>query len=161
MQFKCPHCEQVFPRRTALKSHVKTHRGSKIDKILNRIDEENIQQETMNISEGSIQQKVMNVEQNDPVESENMMSYETQEFIYEEEEEFVDEEFVNPDEELINIIEKDVEEDEELMTIKMNIEEEEEEKEEEEEEEEKEEEEELTADDVQVRFLYLLKYRST
>jgi hypothetical protein len=125
MQFKCPHCDQVFSRRTALRSHVKTHRGSKIDEILNRSDEENIQQETMNIGEGNTQQNAMNIEQNDPLESENVMSYETQEFIYEEEEEFVGEEFVNPDEELINIVEKDVEEDEELMTIKMNIGEEE------------------------------------
>jgi hypothetical protein len=138
MQFKCPHCDQVFSRRTALRSHVKTHRGSKIDEILNRSDEENIQQETMNIGEGNTQQNAMNIEQNDPLESENVMSYETQEFIYKEKKEFVGEEFVNPDEELINIVEKDVEEDEELinivkkdeedeelMTIKMNIGEEE------------------------------------
>jgi hypothetical protein len=104
---------------------------SHCDQILNRSNEENIQQKTMNIGEG-------NIEQNDPLESENVMSYETQEFIYKEKKEFVGEEFVNPDEELINIVEKDVEEDEELinivkkdeedeelMTIKMNIGEEE------------------------------------
>jgi len=133
MQYKCPypHCEQVFNRRTALKSHVKTHNRDRIDEILNRIDE---QQEAMNIDERSVQQEAMN----DPVE-----------FINEEEEE----EFVNPDKGLTNII---VEED--VMNIGVNIgdEEEEEQEEEEQEGEEKEgEEEELIDDDVQVRFLYL------
>ena len=111
MQYKCPypHCEQVFNRRTALKSHVKTHNRDGIDEILNRIDE---QQEAMNIDERSVQQEAMN----DPVE-----------FINEKEEE----EFVNPDKGLTNIIV----EEEDVMNIGVNIGDEEEEEQEGEEEE--------------------------
>jgi len=69
MPHKCPHCERVFSRRTALRNHIKTH-GSRIDRILEEIAEESNQQAN---EEG--------VEQRGQIESDIVMNYEDQELV--------------------------------------------------------------------------------
>ena len=133
---------------------MKKHDGSKIDRILEQLREQDDQQAV---------EEVISTRRNEPVESENIMVYETQESINIEEEEFVntdeemidveEEKFVTPDEEIVNVEEIDV--NEELIHIEEKEEEEIEEESrenEENEESEEEEEEELIDDDVQVRF---------
>ena len=154
MQFQCPHCERTFSRRAALRNHVKTHE-SRIDKILEEIQEESIQQE----------REILNFEQN-PVyyeEDEELVNPDEELFNVEREEEFV-----SPNRELTNIEEKeDVEEEEEeeeeeekdLFNIKEGSEEEKEERSEEEKEERSEDESEevkeaLIDEDAQVKSTF-------
>ena len=102
---KCSHCKKSFTNRAALKSHVKTHKRIKIDEILNRVDEE------------SIQQEAMNVEQNDPVESKNQelldIEEEREEFIYDVEEKEREEFIYDVEKEEREEFTYDVEEEEE------------------------------------------------
>jgi hypothetical protein len=123
MKYECPHCIRVFSRRTALRNHIKTH-GSRIDKILEEIAEE----EVINVEQN---QELINVEEE---EEEEEVEEEEELFNIEEGDENVEEEEEENEEE------EEEEEDEEV--------EEEEEGEENEEEETREE----LIDDVQVRI---------
>jgi hypothetical protein len=98
MQHKCSYCNKTFSRRASLKNHMKKHNGSKIDRILEQLREQDGQQPG---------EEVISTGRNEPVESENIMVYETQELIN------IEEEFVNTDEEMI-----DVEEEKFLLLMK-------------------------------------------
>jgi hypothetical protein len=119
MQYKCPQCGITYSRRASLKNHIKTHSRSDIDRILEQIREQDVQQAG---------EEVISTRQNEPVESENIMVYETQESINVEEEEFVnsdeksinveEKEFVNSDEESINVEEEEfVNTNEEMIDV--------------------------------------------
>ena len=109
-KYKCLHCKKLFTNRAALKSHEKTHKHNKIDEILNRVNEE------------SIQQEAMNVERNEPVESENQELFdverEEREELFDVEEEEREELFnvkKKKKEELFNVEEEEDVEEEELI----------------------------------------------